>query len=120
MKKSAVVLLLAAAIGAAFLLSTKSNKQTPETESAAVRSKQVESARARRGADGGPESFHQSQLVSNLRNAIATKDQALIEKAFEELVAFIQAHPELTEEYLAALRTEPEEQLLRGLAKAMQ
>ncbi len=121
MNKSAAVVILAVAIVAGGMLwKSRSDANKQETEvSAEAQGRRPELPRDRR-VMGEEKTFLQSDLVANLRAALATQDQALIEKAFEELVAFIQAHPELAEEYLAALRTEPEEQLLRGLAKAMQ
>lgn len=123
MKKLAVVILLSLAIGGLILIRTTSSS---EKTGVATDSEPVAGDSAKKARSARPEklqednSFLQNPLVANLRAAMAARDQALIEKAFEELVAFIQQHPELTEEYLAALRTEPEEHLLRGLAKAMQ
>lgn len=121
MKKFAVVLVLSAAVGGGLLLYNSKSGSTPETsEALANRSEHVRPTRPGSERRGAQESFLQNQLVANLRAAIGTQDQERIERAFEELVAFIQAHPEFTEEYLDALRTERNEQLLRGLAKAMQ
>ena len=63
--------------------------------------------------------FLDGKLMQDVRSAVRTQNGVALDRAFNALVDHIRAHPEQEEEYLAGLRAEPEEYVLRTLARAI-
>jgi hypothetical protein len=60
-----------------------------------------------------------SDVMAAVRAAVANGDRAGYEEAFKGLVDYINAHPERVDEYVALLKTEQNEHVLRTFALAM-
>ena len=61
----------------------------------------------------------ESDAYKALRAAVQAGNQGAAVDAFDNLVAFVKAHPEMVDDYVAALRTEKSEMVLRYLALAL-
>lgn len=68
----------------------------------------------------GPHSaFLDSDIMAAVRAAVQSGDRDAFERAFEALTEYIRAHPEKIDDYIASLRSEPNEHVLRALARAI-
>jgi hypothetical protein len=58
-------------------------------------------------------------LFKALRDAYAANNREAMERAYEALVEYIKTHPEQIDDFLAALRAESNEHVLRAIARAI-
>jgi hypothetical protein len=63
--------------------------------------------------------FLGSDVMKTMRTVIETRNEAAFQGTFDALTEYIKAHPELADEYIAALRAEQNEHVLRALARAI-
>lgn len=70
-------------------------------------------------ATAQPKGFSASDVMTAIRASLASSDRAGYEQAFKALVDYINAHPERVDDYVAFLRSERDEHVLRAFAIAL-
>ena len=63
--------------------------------------------------------FLDSDVMKAVQTAVAAGDREALDAAYQALVEHIKAHPEMIDDYIAGLRSEQNEHVLRTLARAL-
>jgi hypothetical protein len=120
MKKASLILLLVVTgTGLIIFLRPSQNPATGPEKFDAPSSRNSDISAFNRSVPDESRSFLNTPIMNAVRSALATRDEQAFSLAYESLIEYIKAHPEQIDDYMEALRTEQNEQVLRSLARAI-